>query len=38
MISHVKRVLFEYHTFLVKMALDARTITFIIFNFFLLIN
>jgi hypothetical protein len=26
MISHVKRVLFEYRTFLMKMALDAPTI------------
>jgi len=38
MISHVKHVLFEYCTFLTKMALNAPTITFSKSNLCLLTN
>jgi hypothetical protein len=38
MINHVKHVLFEYRTFIMKMALDAPTITSTKSNLCLLTN
>jgi hypothetical protein len=38
MFNLIKHVLFQYHTFLMKMALDAPTITFTKSNLCLLTN